>query len=424
VPTGPVVSASEPVPDIPVVPYPKFPAWVYTIPSTETGRRSSIYEGLVKPYCDVNSRYEEFILMPAYTVLLNYLGTKVLIQSKAYPLSFFMVSIGQKGKTIKSSSAESATEYFHLMGLLEQAGGHIKTADSKSLVWTAGSAEGLGLSIDRTKCKNAIVYYDELAKLDKKSQIECSALGTDLNTAYEAGKLQNTVKRAKECYSIEPGTYCASFIACTTEKNFNEQWSRMYTGNDGLDDRFFFLLQPEQLKEVTPSVAVNTLAGALETRRLIDKAVQQGKFDIDDDAKELLRRCIVDSGFSNRDEIRAEKLSLAFAVDMGLDHIDADCVDRGLAVCRYGIETKRWLSTMEARGPIAAAQQKIRRLLARRKDGKMLKTELERLMESDQWGTDAWYTIYQGSIRAGRIREELQDGRICVRLLVALQEAL
>ena len=46
--------------------YPEFPHWVF--------QGTSIYEGFVKPICDKNSRYEEFLFMPAMTMLLNYIG--------------------------------------------------------------------------------------------------------------------------------------------------------------------------------------------------------------------------------------------------------------------------------------------------------------------------------------------------------------
>src|SRR5579859_123669 len=103
------------------------------------------------------------------------------------------------------------------------------------------------------------------------------------------------------------------------------------TGDMGLDDRFYFLYQPETFLPIKPQKYVNTVAGANETKRLIDKAVQQKYFTIDD---YMLESEIEASKMGARGAGLVEKISLYFAVDMGKTEIDEACVERAVAIVK------------------------------------------------------------------------------------------
>src|SRR5262249_34771299 len=86
------VAEPEPEVQIPITPYPVFPLDIM--------RDTSIFEGLVKPVCEQNSRYPEFMFLPAYTVLLNYLGGKVKVKDWGKDIilpSIFLCMVGRKG---------------------------------------------------------------------------------------------------------------------------------------------------------------------------------------------------------------------------------------------------------------------------------------------------------------------------------------
>src|SRR6266704_947715 len=253
---------SNEVEELPVfedVPYPKFPEYVM--------HGTSLYEHFVKPVCDANSRVSYFMWIPAMQMLLNYIGPKIKIKTGFGPRPFrgsiYTVLIGQKGKTNKSSSVGDAMSYFNYCGCLAHANRDVKNADGKTLTWTAGSPEGLGIDMQKTNCKNAILFYDELSQLVSKAGIETSALTSALLTMYEAGKFSNSVKSTKEAFSLDPDTYCASLIACTTDKKFAELWSKFAGADTGLDDRFFFLLQPEPLPKPKLRQYINTVMGSI-----------------------------------------------------------------------------------------------------------------------------------------------------------------
>jgi len=289
---------------------------------------------------------------------------------------------------------------------MDHAGSDTRNAEGKSLVWTVGSPEGLGLEMTRTNCKNAVLFYDELSALTSKAEIDSSTLKSSILTLYESGKFSNTIKSRKENYSHQPRSYCASLIACTTDENFEDQWSRLSGKSSGLDDRFTFLLQPKHLDELKPYTFVNTVAGAAETKKRIEKAVQRGVYIIDDIVP--LEENIKSLG--NRLEIRAEKWALYFSIDLKRDSIDEECVSRGLAVAKYEQAVKKYLGSPEAETRIAAAQIKYRRMLERKYDGRAGVREMERTMNSHRYGTEGWYRIYDGLKRAGIIAEVKGSG--------------
>ena len=388
---APAVVEEVEYPKIPMVEYPVFPDWIM--------HGTSIYEGLVKPICEKNSRYPEFMFMPAYVTLLNYLDGKVHIKDKDYPLSIFLVMIGRKGRVIKSSSATDAVKYLQTAGVVAE-GAHVTNSEGKTLRFQPASPEGLGKEMARTNCKNALMFYDELSALTNKMGIESSALGTALRTVYESGYFSNTKSNRKDQYALSEKTYCVSLIACTTDTDFSEQWAKIATGNSGIDERFFFLYQPENLVPLTPQIFVNTVVGSAETKKRIDKAVLQELYEIDDTVP--LEHAINELG--NRAEIRAEKFALAFAVDLGKPYIDGDCVERGLALAKYEKAVKKFLGgNDESIDKLATAQNKYCRMLQRQPHGMMSQFAAERAMNYTRYGTDLWWRIVNGLERGQRI---------------------
>ncbi|VVB52908.1 Uncharacterised protein [uncultured archaeon] len=394
---GLVFAQPEPTPEpeglrFQPVAYPKFPRWVIN--------GTSIGEGLVLPICKVNSRYPEFMFMPAMALMLNYIATKVKIVGKENLIpSFFMVNIGRKGRVIKSSSVNDAIAYLATAGVVKYAGG-VKNAEGKTLVWTAGSAEGLGLEMTRTNCKNAVLFYDELGTLTSKAMIKESSLKTNLLQMYESGIFANTIKSRKETFSFEPRTYCTSLIANTTDKNFHSLWSKMSGESSGMDERFFFLYQPEILDELKPYKEINTVEGSAVTRKLIEKAILQQWYHIVDDTP--LEREINTLG--NRTMSRVEKMALYFAIDLGKDEIDEECIERALAIAKYEVAVKAYLTVFESTTVEGALQGEIIQLL-QRNGGAVTTRELARALHPERHGTYLWNRVYGGLIQAGWIAE-------------------
>ena len=388
---GPDLEEPEPVFSIP---HPVFPEWVMW--------GTSVYEGMVKPWCAVNTRYPEYMFLPAMAILLNYVGLRVRIAFNHFIPALHMVLIGRKGAVIKSSSVETAMEYFKGVGMADEAKSN-GTADGRVLIWTAGSPEGLGLDMERKGCKNALLFYDELRGLVAKANIENSTMIDALLKTYESGKYSNVVTGRKNTFSFEPKSYCLSFIACTTDKSFRKQWSTLGGEASGLNDRFFFLYQPPVL--ITPPLLktdVNTQAAALITRKLVDKAVDREVYEFDAIYKKQLQDA--SGAYSNRQIHRAERFALYFAIDLGRDEIDGDCVERALALIEYEQAVKKFLriGQSDAENPEARTQGEIRFQL-QQNNGTMLWNDLFKRI-GQRIGTSAWEKALNGLRASGEIR--------------------
>ena len=395
----PTVTDEIEIPDFGDGTYPVFPKYVWA--------GTSIYENFVKPVCDQNSRIDYFMWLPATAMLLNFLGTKIKTQIKGFGVgpfigSIYMVLIGKRGETHKSYSVDDAMEYFKYIGCLAHSGRETKTAEGRSLVFTPGSPEGLGVEMQKTNCTNAIIYYDELSQLTKKAGIDGSALSSNLLVLYESKKFGNLVKTGKEAYSLEPSSYCASMIACCTDETFQDLWSKMSGADTGLDDRMMFVFQPEQLPEQRLKATTDFLSNSAITRQRIDRAIQKGTFELENINNPNLQQLVAKG---SRYTDRAIKWALAIAVDLGLDSIDDECVDRGCDIVKYEIAVKKFLQTYDANSREAALQMRIRAKLEMHK-GRLPTRELMRLCHADREGTTAWNTAFYGLVKAGIIRQE------------------
>jgi len=375
--------------------YPVFPRYVFS--------NTSIYKNFVEPICKVNSRIDYFMWLPAMALLLNYLGTKVKFKnnftSSFANTSIYMLLIGKRGETNKSTSVDDAMEYFRYMGCLAH-GGKDK-AEGRSLVWTPGSLEGLGNEAQKTSAKNLVIYYDELSQLSKKAGIDNSSLSSGLLTLYESKKFSNAVKSGKEAYSLDPSSYVATLLTCCTDESFQDLWSKMNGSDTGLNDRMFFVFQPEELPARSIFMNVNTMLGSLETRRLIDKAVMKGEYEIENYNNPKLQQLVA---LGNRYVDRAIKWALAIAVDLGLESVEDEAIDRGVDIVKYEIQVKQYLKSYDAHSREAALQMRIRSKLEMRK-GKLLKRELERLCHANREGTSLWGQAYYGLVKTGVICE-------------------
>jgi len=389
-----VVVEPEDLPKREMVPYPVFPAWVM--------EGTSIYEGFVKPYCEANCRYPEFMFMPALVLLLNYIAIKVRVKHNKdlYP-SIFLILIGRRGDVIKSSSVEDAIRYFEFAGVTAYAAASTSNANSMSLVFKPGSPEGLGKEMQRLKCTNVVAFYDELRALTNKAGIETSNLAQDLLTLHESGFFSNRIKGGKDSFVHNPGTYCATLIACSTDTSFPESWSSLSGEDLGLNDRTFFLYQPAVFKKRTPKVDVDFSEAAKKTRQLIEKAVKQGLYEIPD----RIPLNHASDEFNTRGESRVEKFALGFAIDLGLDTIDEDCVERAMALVRYEKAVKKYLRLYEGKTREAGIQMAVEHTLLKH-DGIMVTRDLQRALHSERWGTSVWSQLWNGMLREGWIREE------------------
>ena len=381
--------------DASVVDYPVFPEFVMW--------GTSLYENLVKPAVATSDKYAELIWMPAVLMLLNVIAGNIKLKSQAARMpNLFVGIIAPYGHFYKSSSCELAQRYFIQMG---KAAKDVQTAGDKTIIISPGSPEGLGLRLKDKHATHACLYYDELGKFVAKGRIEHSSFVEDICSIYDSRDFANEVKSAKDSYRFEAGTYCFSWLWCTTDRKFPQLWANLANDDSGLNDRMFFLLAP--LQERVNSLYSEIALDPEPTRHLIESATAKssGVLDYDDyiDAQSKVK------GIDPRSMTMFENLALYFAVDLGKESIDADCCERALRLVEYRNKTQAYLDPVQADTNQGRDQMGIVREL-RRNHGKMSTRKLKKAMHYERLGTRRWADAYQGLVMDGVIASRDEVG--------------
>jgi hypothetical protein len=173
--------------------------------------------------------------------------------------------------------------------------------------------------------------------------------------------------------------------------------------SSGLEDRMFFVVSPEKPKPAGPYSNLNPatmLQGARKTRELIDRAVNQRTFQIEE--PEAFARRV--KGMDPRSMDLVKKLALVLAVDLGLDVIDDDAVERACALVAYRNQAAAYLAPIEADNVEGRLQKEILREL-RQNQGKLSYRDLCRNLDYGRYGTRLWKSVYQGLVGHGETVE-------------------
>lgn len=379
-------------PDIKTAPYPKFPDWVMD--------GTSLGDGLARPICAENNSYPEFIFMPAMLMMMNYMAFKVEIKDRKLIPNMYMALIGAPEVTFKTTGVKQAVAYLQPIGMVDYANG--SKAEGKSLIVEAGSTEGLGLMMKETTCRNVILWYDEFETFVTKATIDRSSMMGHLLSIYDASMFSNRKSSKREFFTHPANEYCGSFIACCPDETFTELWAKLpNSGDSGWKSRFFFVLQPEEFKDITGEVYVDTANGAVLTRKRMNAAMQQKTFEITN--PQMIAAKIKELGLKPRYIKLVEKMALYFAIDRGFTEIEESCIERAVALVKYGMEVKNYFPTYESKNKEASLQQKITNKLMQ-KGGSMGLRDLETALHKKRHGTTEWYRAFQGLIIDGQVQ--------------------
>ena len=367
---------------------PAFPYWV--IDGTTIG------EGLIKPALASSSKHAEFLFLPAVQCMVNSMYGKVRMKHQTVTMNLFVGLVSPYGKFFKSTSCELVHDYFKQAGLAAVYTPSMRNAGAKTIITGAGSPEGFGKLMSGLNCRNAVLYNDELGKFVAKAGIESSSFSSDLLTFYGSGEFNNTVKSARDSFAFESGSYCFSWLWCTTDRGFNRHWPKLAGISTGLEDRMFFCLGPEKPKENKDYQDPVFITAATETRKAVDAAIRQSVFEYE-------HRPAVQAALGNLDPRSmqlVQTLALYFAVDLRLPEVDNDCLERAKALVEYRNAVAAFLAPIEALNEQARLQKEIRREL-RRNRGQMKYRELCRKLHYEDYGSETWGRAVSGLIKDG-----------------------
>jgi hypothetical protein len=387
----------------------------------EVLENTSIGEGLVKPALESTSKHAQFVFFPAAQLALNYLSSKVQINwgQTEGKYNLFLLLISPYGKFYKSSAAELAQNYFEFMGFCKPMNRDTKNAEGKVIISSAGSAEGFCLAAQQISARNMVIYNDELSAYVAKACIQHSSLNSLMLQIYESAQLSNPIKDTKKSFNIERGTYTFGWLSCTTDRMFPRLWAKIAESGSGIIDRTLFICGPETPKDATRFHNPLPNVGASRTKKLIDDAVMQGKFEYDSDSNIDRAMEIINDP---RKQGVLEKFALYFAVDLGLKSITKDCVMRACKIVDFAIQSAAFIKPIEAENKQGALQQGILRML-RMNNGTMSHRDLCREMDYTRHGTWEWDNSYKGLIKHGHIIEfQRRSTRRPIHMVGLLQE--
>jgi hypothetical protein len=381
---------------------------------------TSLYKNLVAPAVAASSKFGEFIFMPALQLMLNYLSGRVVMEFQETKLNMFLGEISPYGKYFKSSSCELAQDFYKAMNLSAIFRPSMKNSEGKIIIMQAGSPEGLGKALYRIDCRNSIMYHDELQKFVCKAGIESSAFSADLLTFFGQGDFVNMISAEKNNYSFEAGSYCFGWTFCTTDRAFNRLWPKLAGIATGLEDRMFFLVAPAEPRPATRYKDPEFSQAAIsETRERINRAIAKRVYQCEDQ-----KHLNAFEGLTPRALQLAYSFALYFAIDLGREKIDSDCINRAKALIDYREQALLFLDPIEGANEEAILQKTIIREL-KRNCGKVSYRTLCRDLSYTDYGTYRWKTAYRGLVDEGIIiqwDERTANGQITRMVGLVRQE--
>ena len=375
---------------------PVFPVWAL--------KGTSLYENLVEPAIATSSKHAEFIAMPAIQLFLNYLSGHITLGIRKMNLNLFVGLVSPYGEFFKSTSCALAQEYFNFIGMSFAAGRDSKSADNKIAISMAGSPEGFGIQMQKLNAKRAILFNDELGKFVAKAGIESSAFSSDLLSWYGSAPFGNNTTNPKNAFNFQANDYCFSWCWNTTDRGFNRHWPRLAGISSGLEDRMFFVVSPEQPKPAAPYTDPNYVERAVRTRQLVDKAINQGKYEFD--SPETFASKV--SGLDPRSIDLAGKLALYFAIDTGSTVVDDEHIERAMALVEYRNQAAAFLAPIEADNKEGRLQKEIVRELQQNR-GKLSYRKLCLNLDYKRYGTYEWDRAYKGLLKVNDICEFFEE---------------
>jgi len=316
-----------------------------------------IYDGAAGEFARVySSRIEvpkHFLYMAYLTALGSILSNRITVNSllKWQP-RLYVLLLGKSGDARKSTAIAVTTSFFR------------ETLTEFAVSWGTGSAEGL--QRDMKERHVLLLAFDEFALFVSKCGIKNSTLLQCVTTLFELNNYEN---RTKDQTIILDNAYL-SLLAASTIDTFEKTWTSIFT-SIGFNNRLFIVpgdsyrafSMPQKLSfEETVRLKamlrrVLSFVGEGREFEMTEKA--QGAYDYwyhHRDGSEYARRL---------DTYAARFMSL-MAANETKETIDAEIVDKIIALCDWQLRVRKYYSPIDADSEVAKMEEKIRRVITLR----------------------------------------------------------
>jgi hypothetical protein len=360
--------------------------------------------GLGRDFADLYAEHLESPRSFFYFSFLTYLGAsiaaKVTLDSALRPQPrLYTVVLGDSADSRKSTTLRLTDQFFQSLG----------TGYAPTVLFGVGSAEGIAAELKDHG--DLLLHFDELKSFVGKASSEHSVALPMLSTLFERNEYDNRTKKAR--LSIR-GANVSLLAACTRETYasiFDQQFlaigfpNRLWLVADRSDRR---IAVPRPLPEATLDTlraAVRERLDAVE-RAYLDNSSRPVPYRLTSGGLSAFRAWYdarAGSVFERRLDTYAHRLMLLLAVSTGRTTIDADLVERVVALVRHQLDLRRECDPVDADNTIAMLEERIRRALAR---GSLGTRDLQRKISYHRYGLWAWTQAIGNLVRAKEVVHE------------------
>lgn len=336
-------SEAEPVPD--EVKQPGVPEFPHKVMSGLAGYYTQIYGSHLEPP-------EQFFFMSYLALLGLAVSHKMTLKSqRRYRPNYYIVLLGESGKTRKSTAIEETVDFFE--GFF---------AD-KAFAVCRGAASGEAVGKKFEENLNVLLYYDELKVFVNKANIQNSTLLTAVNILFESDRYENF--KTKDPLIIH-GAHL-SVIAASTVGTYTDMFSPKYL-DIGFNNRLF--LVPGHSDKCIPVPAqipddeIKFMKKELgQCMAMVDK---KPVYDLDPLAADRWDEYyhhlhgINDPFVTRLDTYGLRFMPLLAANDMK-SSVDTDTVDKVIMLIDWQHHVREIYDPIDAEGRVARMEEKLRR---------------------------------------------------------------
>jgi hypothetical protein len=340
---------------------------------------------------------EEFYFAAGLTFLGATCGNRLKLNAtlKVEP-RLFTVLLGESADVKKSTALRNTADFFESVW-----GAMSLTAQSPSMCYGVGSAEGLASSLKKNTI-GVVLCYDELKALIDKSRIESSTLLPMVASLFEQTKYENTTKN--QTLKIDDARL--SLVGCCTTDTYNSMWTADAIAI-GFPNRLFVVSADRKQRVSWPEPRNLAIVGSIRQRFIQQLNRLPLTFDMATDAKQEWDRWYHTLPTS----VHVKRLdSIGFRL-FGLIALtnDKECIDLGtvstvVQILDYELNVRKLTDPIDADRTVARLEEAIRRQLGSR--GCLSERELRRHTNADRHGLWTFTTAIKNLESAQDISRE------------------
>jgi len=364
-----------------------------------------------KLYAEYLEVPEHFLYMAFLTCLGSVLSDKLTLNSELKPEPrLFTILLGESADDRKSTALIKVVDFFK----------ETLTREAFSTCWGVGSAEGLQARLrDGNKPedpKKLLLCFDEFKQFISKCKIDTSVLLPCVNSLFELNLYEAHTKTSH----VDIDNAFLSLLAASTIQTYERIWKAAFT-DIGFNNRLFLVPGSGEKRFSMPIKIEAEQKKPLKTYLIeILKYIGEGlELDITDKARNLYHdwyMSLEQSIHTKRLDTYALRLMLLLAVNELKPEIDAEIVEKVIALSDWQLEVRQEFDPIDADSTIAKMEERIRRYLKKELlTERELRIKLHRVIEQ----SGVWYftRAIQNLHKAKDITIEKQGKTTLLRLV-------